>query len=183
MKTIKTLLLLSLFTSFIFGFILPENTEWKIVSSSLKFKISNAGFTVNGKFGDVSGTIQFDPEKKFNQLIDLSVDAKTIDTGNGTRDGHLKKKDYFNVADYPKISVKSSYFEKQSNGTFKGFFKITLKDVTKEQFIPISFTSEGESAVLKANFTINRLDYHIGESSMILSDNAQISVELKLKKS
>jgi polyisoprenoid-binding protein YceI len=80
-----------------------QNQEWQVNSSSINFKIKNAGFTVDGAFSGLSGKIIFDASKGFGNSIDASIDAKTINTGNGTRDGHLKKTDYFDVVNFPTI--------------------------------------------------------------------------------
>jgi len=167
------------FTSFKFK---AQNTEWTIVSSSVSFKIKNAGFTVDGKFGALTGTIIFDAAKSYSNSIDISIDSKLINTGNGTRDGHLKKKDYFDTDTYPKINMKGTSFAKQKDGTFKGFFKLTLKNKTMDVPVPFSFKESDGKGVFKGAFTVNRLDYGVGENSMVLSDNATITVEVNVVK-
>jgi len=159
-----------------------QNTEWTIVSSKVTFKIKNAGFTVDGKFGVVAGKIIFDGDKIDNNSIDANIDSKSINTGNDSRDGHLKKKEYFDVETFSKINMKATSFSKEKNGTFKGNFKLTLKSKSKDVIIPFSFTETDSKAVFKGIFTINRQDYGVGESSMILSDNATISMEINVIK-
>ena len=161
---------------------LTQNSEWTIASSTVSFKIKNAGFSVDGKFGSVSGTIIFDELKGFGNSVDVSIDAKTISTGNSSRDGHLKKDEYFGVDKYPKIQMKAVLFSKNTDGTFKGFFKLTLKDKTKDVMVPFSFSQKDGKGVFKGSFTINRLDYSVGESSMILSDNALVTIEVNILK-
>jgi polyisoprenoid-binding protein YceI len=158
-----------------------QTSDWTITSSSVTFKIKNAGFTVDGKFGAVTGNISFDPNKTTN-LIEASIDAKSINTGNDTRDGHLKKKEYFDVATYTKISMKATSFSKEKDGTIKGYFKLTLKNKTSDIVVPISFTESNGKGQFKATFTINRLNYGIGKSSWILSDDATILIEANVVK-
>ena len=174
--TVIFLLLLSAYKSD------AQNTEWTIVSSTVSFKIKNAGFNIDGKFGEVNGIIIFDASKNTGNSIDATIDAKTINTGNDMRDGHLKKKDYFDITTYPKINMKGNLFSKEKDGTFKGYFKLTLKNKTKEIIVPMSFIETGDKGQFKATFTIDRLDYGVGESSMILSDNATIAIEVNVIK-
>ncbi|MBA2610765.1 MAG: YceI family protein [Bacteroidetes bacterium] len=159
-----------------------QNTEWTIESSSVSFKIKNAGFTIDGKFGVLTGTIIFDAVKSYSNSIDVFIDSKSINTGNGTRDGHLKKKEYFDVDAYPKINIKGSCFAKEKDGTFKGYFKLTLKGKSKDVVVPFSFTEKDGKGIFKGAFTINRLDYGVGENSMVLSDNATITIEVNVIK-
>jgi polyisoprenoid-binding protein YceI len=159
-----------------------QNREWTIVSSNVSFKIKNAGFNVDGKFGALTATIVFDETKSSGNSIDATIDSKTINTGNGTRDGHLKKEEYFGVDKFPKIQMKATLFTKETNGTFKGFFKLKIKDKTKDVVVPFSFTQKDGKGMFKGTFTINRLDYGVGESSMVLSDNATITIEVNVLK-
>jgi len=165
------------------GFIYKaQNTEWIVVSSAVTFKIKNAGFNVDGKFGGVVAAIVFDETKTLGNSIEATIDAKTINTGNGTRDGHLKKEEYFGVDKYPKIQMKATSFEKQTNGTYKGNFKLTIKEETKDVAVPFTFTQNDGKGIFKTTFTIDRLDYGVGESSFILSDNATIKIEVNVIK-
>ncbi|MBC7426726.1 MAG: YceI family protein [Bacteroidia bacterium] len=153
-----------------------QNTEWTLVSSSVTFKIKNAGFTVDGKFGAMSGTILFDPAKTTDNSIDVSINAESISTGNGTRDGHLKKKEYFDVATYPKISMKGTLIAKLTDGTYKGYFKLTLKGKTKDVVMPFTFSESDGKGTFKGTLKINRLDYGVGGSSIVMSDDVNLSI-------
>jgi polyisoprenoid-binding protein YceI len=159
-----------------------QNTEWNITKSIVKFKIKNAGFNVDGSLGAVTGTVKFDETKTTGNSIDVAIDSKTLSTNNNKRDEHLRKPEYFDIAKYPKISMKAVLFTKEKDGTYKGFFKLTLKDKTKDIAIPFTFKPIGNTGVFKGAFTINRLDYGVGESSFILNDFATIIIELNVTK-
>jgi polyisoprenoid-binding protein YceI len=159
-----------------------QNTEWNITKSSVKFKIKNAGFNVDGSLGAVTGTVKFDETKTTGNSIDVAIDSKTLSTNNKKRDEHLRKPEYFDIAKYPKISMKAVLFTKEKDGTYKGFFKLTLKDKTKDIAIPFTFKPTGNTGVFKGTFTINRLDYGVGESSFVLNDFPTITIELNVTK-
>jgi polyisoprenoid-binding protein YceI len=53
-----------------------------------------------------------------------------------------------------------------------------LKGQTKDILVPFSFIEKDGKATLKGTFTINRLDFGVGESSMILSNNVVITIEV-----
>lgn len=151
-------------------------TEWKVTSSSITFKIKNAGFTVDGSFSGLTADIKLDAATSALGSIEASVDANTINTGIDLRDKDLKKEEYFNVKKYPKISMKSTLFAKDKDGTFIGYFKLTIKSVTKDVVIPFSFIETGNGAVFKGSFKINRRDYTVGGNSWILSDDVTINI-------
>lgn len=155
-----------------------QNKEWKVVSSSIKFKIKNAGFNVEGSFSGLAAKIIFDNDKIIGNMMEASIDAKSINTNNGSRDGHLRKVEYFDVATFPKITMAATLFGKDKDGGWRGYFKLTIKNKTKEIAVPFTFVEKDGKAIIKGSFTINRLDFGVGGSSMILSDYATINIEV-----
>lgn len=161
---------------------LQAQTEWSILNTSkITFKIKNAGLNVNGSFSGLTGTVQFSPDALPSSKITTSIEARTVDTGLGLRDGHLRRDDYFGVEKYPKIKMVSEKFEK-NGANFIGYFKLTIRNVTKAVKIPFSFTQNGEEATFKGNFEINRRDYNVGGWSMILGNETDIELLVKVKK-
>ncbi|HEX7414117.1 MAG TPA: YceI family protein [Bacteroidia bacterium] len=155
-----------------------QNQQWEIVSSTVSFKIKNAGFTVNGTFTGLTGTIEFDPEKSSGNKIEASIDSKSVNTEGSGRDAHIKKDDFFAVDKFPKISMSSISFTKETNGKFIGIFALTMKGTTKDVPLVFSFTEHEGKAKFMGSFKINRLDYKVGESIIILSDYPTITLEV-----
>ncbi|HWY11064.1 MAG TPA: YceI family protein [Bacteroidia bacterium] len=171
MKKVAIIVLLFLSgTNFSFS-----QTQWKVSKSAITFKIKNAGLTVDGSFGGLIAVINFDAATYSKGFMEASIDVNTINTGIDLRNSHLKKEEYFNVSGFPKISLKSTSFSKEKDGTFKGFFKLTIKAVTKDVIIPFSYTESGNTAILKASFTLNRIDYTVGGNSWTMSDDVTIN--------
>ncbi len=175
---------LNLIIAFLFICIISnaQNTEWTVTSSAVKFKIKNAGFMVDGELGGLEAKINFDAAKSFSNSIEASVDVKTINTDSEGRDKHIKKEEYFSADKFPKINLSATTFAKQADGSFKGFFKLTIKGVTKDVVIPFTFTEKENNAVITGSFKINRRDYGVGDKSLILSDNVTINIEIKTVK-
>ena len=101
--------------------------------------------------------------------------------GNRTRDNHLKKKDYFNVEQFPEISIISTSIKHIKGENYIGTYKLTVKNITKDITIPFTFNEITGNGILRGTFELNRLDYNVGSSSFILSDNVTVDVELKVK--
>jgi polyisoprenoid-binding protein YceI len=182
MKNILIIALSLISLRFVSQTVTTQNQEWIVNSSTVKFKIKNAGFTTDGAFGGLITKIHFDPSKNYGNSIEATIESKSINTGNGTRDGHLKKTDYFDVVSFPIITMRATLFGKEKDGSFRGYFKLTIKGKTKDVLVPFTFTEKDGKAIIKGSFTINRLDFGIGESSMILSNNATIIIEVNATK-
>ncbi len=182
MKNILIIALSLISLRFVSQTVTAQNQEWIVNSSTVKFKIKNAGFNIDGAFGGLIAKIFFDPSKNYGNSIEATIESKSINTGNGTRDGHLKKTDYFDVASFPIITMRATLFGKEKDGSFRGYFKLSIKGKTKDVLVPFTFTEKDGKAIIKGSFTINRLDFGVGESSMILSNNATITIEVNAKK-
>ncbi|PBQ30573.1 hypothetical protein CNR22_01895 [Sphingobacteriaceae bacterium] len=169
-----------------FGFISKtstmQNEEWIVNSSSVKFKIKNAGFTIDGTFSGFIAKIFFDPAKGYGNSMAATIESRSVNTGNESRDDHLKKTEYFDVATFPTISMKATLFEKEADGSFRGYFKLFIKGKTRYVLVPFTFTEKEGKAIIKGAFIINRLDLGVGESSRILSDNATITIAVNATK-
>ncbi|MBS1529358.1 MAG: YceI family protein [Bacteroidetes bacterium] len=149
-----------------------------VTKSSVVFHIKNLGITIDGKLAGFKGDIKFDPANLAGSTIDASVDVNTIDTDNGTRNDHLKSESFFDAAKYPTISMKSAGFTHSSGNNYKGTFNLTIKNITKTVEIPFSYVETGNTGVFKGNFQIERSDYGVGGSSLVMSDNVKVDLEV-----
>lgn len=152
-------------------------------SSAIKFSIKNFGIRVYGSFKGLKGRVSFNPANLAASSINVSVDATTINTGNGSRDGHLKKEEYFNTAKFPQISFTST---KISNSTRAGTLyiegKVTIKGVTKILSFPFTATPKPGGYLFAGEFNLNRRDFGVGGSSLVMSDNLTVSITSFAKK-
>jgi polyisoprenoid-binding protein YceI len=154
---------------------IKAQTSYQVQSAKVDFIIKNAGFNVDGSFKGLEASISFDAQTG-NGSIEASIDVSTINTGINARDKHLRSDDYFDVVKYPKIKMKSTKIEKQKDGSFIGTFNLTIKSTTKSIKLPFTF----QNNTFVGKFTINRQDYGVGKGSWVLSDNATITLTVKV---
>lgn len=170
-----------LFTIAILFFLAATSfAQSKVTRSAVTFKIKNLGFNVAGTYGGFNADINFKPSSLAASSIEASVASNTVNTDNESRDSHLKSEDYFDVARYPKITLKSVSFKHKSGNNFTGNFNVTIKDKTKLIEIPFTYIETGNSALFKGDFQVLRTDFGIGGKNVILSNEANISVETEV---
>ncbi|GAB4123926.1 MAG: YceI family protein [Raineya sp.] len=150
-----------------------------VKSSTVTFKIKNFGSYVDGFFKGFEGKIYFSPQSLAQSSIEASVKTETINTGNKSRDNHLRKDDYFDVAKYPKITMKSKRFANSQSGDFIGYFDLTIKNKTQEVKLPFSYKTSGNVGTFKGSFTINRRDFGVGGNSMVLGDMVIVNIKIE----
>jgi len=67
----------------------------------VNFEVAHFGTSFNrGRWDKKEGTIQFDRVARTGR-VDITIDMSSINTGVAPFDGHLKSKDFFNVAEFP----------------------------------------------------------------------------------
>lgn len=159
------------------------NQGWSIEPGyKVAFSIGFWAGTCDGTISGLKGNINFDENDLAKSVVNLGMDLNTIKTGNNTRDGHLQKEEYFDVAKYPFIIFKSTGFSKTSTG-YLAEGNLSIKATTKKVQIPFTFKETATGGIFTANFKINRVDYKVSESSWKLKDTVRISVSLPVKKS
>lgn len=151
------------------AFTFIQATDWQI-ANGYAIKISGSG--VQGEFKTMHGTISFDEKDLASAKFSTSIDAASINTGNGLKNSHAKSDSWLDAKKYPNIIFVSSKFSKSSNG-YQVFGALTMHGVTKQIVIPFTFVAN----TFKGNFSVNRMDYGIG--SMIFFSRL-VSNEIKL---
>ena len=136
--------------------------------STVGFKIRNLGFNTEGSFKGLQGAIVWDAQDPSKDSFDVSIDAASVNTDNNTRDDHLKKDTYFDVAKYPRIRFVSSgvaVADKDGHYTMTG--KLTIKGVTKDISFRFLATPAGDDFIFKGSFMILRRDFGVGGASTL----------------
>jgi len=147
--------------------------------SKVHFVIDNFGIGTGGDFTGLSGSIIFDPANLANANFDVSVDASTVNTDVQARDNHLRRTEYFDVKNYPKLSFKSTRVTKTNkDGYFYMFGNITIKGVTKEVNFPFTATLKNGGYFFEGSFKLNRRDFNVGGNSIALSDELTVTLSI-----
>jgi polyisoprenoid-binding protein YceI len=154
-----------------------QQQAWEPEKVDVSFSIRNAGSEVQGKFGQVSGQFVTDANTKLPVLIRGVAKANSINTGIGLRDRHLQSRAYLNVEKFPDLS-----FQMVQVTADQLTFYIRIKG--EEQLIkaPYRWRSSAGSGFFELSFPLNRRDFGVGGSSLTLSDDLMVNVQLTLKK-
>jgi polyisoprenoid-binding protein YceI len=137
--------------------------------TSIIFGVKHLGLSyVQGHFTKFNGTIETTDSTNFqNAKVDFTVDASSISTGVDQRDGHLKTDDFFNVAEYPSITLKSVSLKKVSGDKYVLLADLTIRNTTKRVTFNVTYNGVIKDpwglrrAGFTAKTTINRLDYGV----------------------
>ena len=148
------------------GVELPVAGAWAIdlSHSSVNFKVKHLGLAkTRGRFSTFEGTVQVG-ERPEDSSVQVSIDANSVDTHDGTRDGHLRSPDFFDVENHPAITYRSTGVRGSGERwTVEG--ELTVAGVTKPVSLDVEFDGVatdpwgGSRAGFTAKAEVNREDF------------------------
>ena len=167
-----------LFLPLVFGSAFGVNWKADAAKAKVEFSVKGPFGTVHGNFTGLKASIQFDEKDPAAGSITASIDAKTVSSGVGMRNHHLRDEEqWLNTNKYPTISYKSSKIRKSANG-FVASGELTLKGITKPVEIPFTFSPSGKNGVFKGQFSIRREDYQCGKDGGSVGDDITLNLEV-----
>jgi len=147
---------------------------------------------VHGEFTGLSGTLEFDPASPETAKTSVEIDVSTVSTHQADRDAHLKSADFFDVAQYPKLTFVSTSVSKlgDEEATITG--DLTIHGVTKS----VTLQVEGASVEVKdpwgnlrlgftAKTKIKRSDYGLTYNAaletggVLIGDDIEITLDVQ----
>jgi len=145
----------------------PPADTWKIdvTHSELLFKIRHLVSTVPGTFLDWSGVLCADPDHLAGGSVEVTIQTASITTRHERRDADLRSANFFDAANNPTITFKSTRVDvKGSAITLTG--DLTMRGVTRPVVLEGEYNgSMGVGAQQRIGFSvtgrINRLDWGI----------------------
>lgn len=122
-----------------------------------------------------------------NPTFNVTIEATSINTGNERRDNDLRSDRFFDVANFPTLSFKSTGVEKTGENTFKLTGDFTMHGVTKSielngklNGIITDRRSQKLKAGLKFTTTLKRSDFGVGGSMAPVSDEVEVNINLEM---
>jgi polyisoprenoid-binding protein YceI len=161
--------------------------------SSAGFKVRHLFTQVGGRFKDVAGMLAYDAAKPENSHIEITIQTASISTDNDLRDNHLRSADFFNVAQYPTITFKSTMIMPTDQpGRYQVTGDFTMLGVTRPVVVTVDLIGFGEAPRMgyrggfAATTTINRQDFGLKWNQVLdtggtlIGDQVQIDFPIEV---
>lgn len=158
--------------------------------SELTFRIRHLMSRANGTFREWAGTITADPANWSTGSVDVTIQAASIDTRHERRDTDLRSENFFDVANHPTITFKSTKVEVVgSQITVTG--DLTMKGITRPVVLTGEFLgrmgagTQRERVGFSATGKLNRTDYGIvwnravEGGGVLLGDEVEITLAIE----
>ncbi len=152
--------------------------------STIKFDVK-ASVAIVGKFDKWDASVTMTSPELSTAVLDIKIQAATVNTGSGMKDGKLKSKDFFDVENDPLITFHSTKVEQTGPDTivFDGDF--TIRGVTKQEKLTFAIEGKGTGAgTVKGTMAFDRKDYGMNKGIPLvkIADRVEVTVDLKAKR-
>lgn len=151
-----------------------------------RFTYNHMGLSTQvNRFTNTTGTVVYDAEAKTAQM-DITIDMTSVETGSETFNGHIQGEDFFDTANYPEATFKSTQVIFNNGEPAKVEGNLTIKGVTHPVTLTLSdFVSKPHPMLKKdaigagASVTIKRSDFNAGKYAPAVGDDVTIDVSLE----
>ena len=152
--------------------------------SSITFSVK-ASVTIAGKFDKWDATLTFTSPDVTTGVLDIKVQAATVDTGSGFKNDKLKSKDFFNVEHDPYITFHSTKVVQTGPNTFSIPGTFTIRGVSRPETLNLTVSGQGTgSGAIKGTMAFDRKDYGMnsGIPFIRIADRVEVDVDLHGKR-
>ena len=118
-------------------------------------------------------------------VMDIKIQADSVNTGSGMKDGKLKSKDFFDVKQNPLITFHSDKIVQTGPMTFDIPGTFTIRGVSKPETLVFTVSGKGSGeGEVKGTMAFDRKDYGMnkGIPFIKIADRVEVSVDLKAKR-
>jgi polyisoprenoid-binding protein YceI len=152
--------------------------------SSIKFSVK-ASVALEGTFEKWDATLTFTSPDVTTGVLDVKIQAESVNTGSGVKDGKLKGKDFFDVKQNPSITFLSKKIVQTGPETFEVDGDFTIRGVTKPEKLALTVSGKGTgSGAITGTMAFDRKDYGMnsGIPFIKIADRVEVTVDLKGKR-
>jgi len=170
------------------GIVLPTAGTWMIDPghAQVAFVGRHFGLTkIRGIVGVIGGTVTIADDSAAS-AVSVDIDMASVNTGDTTRDDHLRSHELFDVTEFPNATFRSTeLFVDGSTGTMAGM--LTIKGVERGVTLDIEFLGHAKDpwandrAVFSASGTIDREDWGITWNMILEAGGLLVSKEIRIE--
>jgi polyisoprenoid-binding protein YceI len=140
---------------------------------------------VRGRFTGIDGTVTIGEDPN-DSAVSVTIDMATVNSGDETRDNHLRSGDLFDVQNHPTATFESTEVTwAGTSGTMTGW--LTMKGISKPVSLTVDYLGYAEDpwgqkkAVFSARGRLNREDWDVAWNMPIARGGLLVSKEIDLE--
>ena len=154
------------------------------IESTIKFNVE-ASVAIKGSFDKWDAALTFTSPDLSTGVLEIKIQAATVDTGSGMKNGKLKGKDFFDVQQNPLITFRSAKIVQTGPDTFEVDGDFTIRGVSKPEKLTLTISGKGTgSGTIKGTMAFDRKDYGMnkGIPFIKIANRVEVTVDLRAKR-
>jgi len=152
--------------------------------SSVRFSVK-ASVAIEGTFDKWEATMTFPSTDVTTGVLDIKIQAASVNTGSGMKDDKLRSKDFFNAKDDPYITFHSNKVVQTGPNTLDIPGTFTIRGVSKPETLTFTITGKGTGeGSVKGTMAFDRKQYGMnsGIPFIKIADRVEVTVNLTGKR-
>src|SRR5712672_4400646 len=154
------------------------------VESTIKFGVDSS-VPIKGTFDKWNASMKFSSTDVRSGVLEIEIQADSVNTGSGLKNNKLKGKDFFNAQDSPTITFKSTKVVQTGPNTFDLEGDFTIRGVTKAEKLTLTDNGKGStSGSIDGTMAFDRKDYGMNKNIPFvkIANHVEVNVSLKWKR-
>ena len=158
-----------------------------LAHSSINFTVRHMVVSkVRGRFTRWGGTLLMNETDPSGAVVDVTIEAGSVETGVEQRDTHLRSADFFDVEKFPTLTFKSTRIEKAGDGTFRLLGDLTMHGVTRPVALDVEFAGSakdpwgGVRAGFSARTTLDRKDFGLTYNQLLETGGVVVGEKVEI---
>jgi polyisoprenoid-binding protein YceI len=155
--------------------------EFTPVESSIKFGVESS-VSIKGVFEKWNASIKFSSRDIRSAVLDIQIEADSVNTGSHVKDNKLKGQDFFNAKESPLITFQSTKIVQTGPNTFDIEGNFTIRGVTKTEKLTLSSDSKGTpTGSLDGTMAFDRKEYGMTSGIPFIKIANRVEVNVRLR--
>ena len=141
-----------------------------------------ASVAIEGTFDQWEASLTFTSPAAESAVLDVKIQAASVNTGSGLKDSTLKSDDFFNVDQDPLITFHSTAIVQTGPETFDVQGTFTIRGVSKPETLHLTLDGKGTGAgVMRGTMAFDRKDYGMTSGIPLIKIADRVEVRINLK--
>ena len=135
---------------------------------------------VDAPFKTFSGHIDYDASKPAAAKASLELDPGSLDLGSEEYSAEIRKKAWFDTAEFPKATFASTGIKPGAAGHFDAIGTLTIKGKPQTITVPVTVDTSGGVMAFDGSFDIQRSSFGIGDAQWndVVDDTVRVKFHL-----
>ena len=137
---------------------------------------------IKGIFSKWDAALTFQSRDVSTGVLDIKIQADSVDAGSGVKNGKLRGKDFFNVNQDPYITFRSTKITQTGPTTFELEGDFTIRGVTKKEKLTLTDSGKGTPAGnIIGTMAFDRKDYGMNSNIPFIKIANRVQVDINLR--